>query len=164
MRAITSSLTAVIVGVLCTMSCKPREQAVKPIETTERIEKTADVPKESITEKYWKLVALHGEPYVMSESTVKEPHIILHKEGFRFAANAGCNNIAGSYELDEKTQKIRFIRIIATKMMCMEMDLETQFLKILETVDNYSLSPDGKSLSLNRARMAPLAQFEAVYK
>ena len=29
--------------------------------------------------------------------------------------------------------------------------------------DNYTLSPDGMTLSLNKARMAPLARFEADY-
>jgi hypothetical protein len=41
------------------------------------------------------------------------------------------------------------------------MDVEEAFHEVLRAVDNYSL--DGKRLTLNRARMAPLARFEAVY-
>jgi len=34
---------------------------------------------------------------------------------------------------------------------------------VFDVVDNYTVSEDGKYLSLNRARMAPLARFEVVY-
>jgi hypothetical protein len=43
------------------------------------------------------------------------------------------------------------------------MEVEDALKKALETADNYSLSGDGKYLSLNRARMAPLARFELIY-
>ena len=52
---------------------------------------------------------------------------------------------------------IRFIRFIVN------METEFEMLKIFELVDNYSVSADGKFLSLNRARMAPLARFEVEY-
>ena len=42
------------------------------------------------------------------------------------------------------------------------MDVENAFHEALRTADNYSL--DGDRLTLNRARMAPLARFEAVKK
>jgi hypothetical protein len=41
------------------------------------------------------------------------------------------------------------------------MDVEREFHAVLERADNYSLA--GDHLTLNRARMAPLARFEAVY-
>jgi heat shock protein HslJ len=40
------------------------------------------------------------------------------------------------------------------------MELETQFLKVLEMADNYTIA--GDNLVLNRARMAPLARFKSV--
>jgi len=43
------------------------------------------------------------------------------------------------------------------------MEIEEELKKVIEMADNYSLSEDGKYLSLNRARMAPLARFEVVY-
>ena len=41
------------------------------------------------------------------------------------------------------------------------MDVENAFQEVLRTADNYSLG--GDRLTLSRARMAPLARFEAVY-
>jgi heat shock protein HslJ len=51
---------------------------------------------------------------------------------------------------------------MSTLMACPDMETEQMLLGIFERVDNYSLSADGKTLSLNKARMAPLARFEAV--
>lgn len=39
-------------------------------------------------------------------------------------------------------------------------DLEQKFIQVLDQADN--LSTDGETLSLNKARMAPLARFQAV--
>lgn len=45
-------------------------------------------------------------------------------------------------------------------MACVDMATEQEFKKILEIVDNYTIND--KKLSLNKARMAPLAIFEVV--
>ena len=47
-------------------------------------------------------------------------------------------------------------------MVCPDMSVEAEINKVLETVDNYSLNKEGNILSLNKARMAPLAKFQAV--
>jgi heat shock protein HslJ len=60
--------------------------------------------------------------------------------------------------------KIKFSKISATMMACMDASVretESQFFKVLEMADNYYVT--GDTLQLNRARMAPLAKFEAVY-
>ena len=44
-------------------------------------------------------------------------------------------------------------------MACPDMTVEQDFLEMLETVDSYAIGSDG-TLSLNRARMAPLARFK----
>ena len=46
-------------------------------------------------------------------------------------------------------------------MACPDMSMENQFIEVLGRADNYSIL--GDKLSLNKARMAPLARFEAVY-
>lgn len=42
------------------------------------------------------------------------------------------------------------------------MSIETGINKVLETVDNYTVSKEGDILSLNKGRMAPLAKFRAI--
>jgi heat shock protein HslJ len=46
-------------------------------------------------------------------------------------------------------------------MACPDMKEEDAFKKVLEQVDNFTVS--GDNLSLNKAKMAPLATFRAVY-
>lgn len=111
-----------------------------------------------VTEKYWKLVELNGQPV---PALKREPHLILKIEDGHVNGFGGCNGFTGAYELDEATSRIRFGQLASTMMACPDMELETAFHAVLRSVDNYSY--DGDSLTLNRARMAPLARFEVVY-
>lgn len=114
---------------------------------------------DGVTEKYWKLIELRGRPVPKLE---REPHLILKAEGGRVNGFGGCNGFTGSYELDEAVSRIRFGQVASTMMACPSgMEVEKAFHEVLRIVDNYSLN--GDRLTLNRARMAPLARFEAVY-
>lgn len=114
---------------------------------------------DNVTEKYWKLVELNGQPVPALD---REPYLILHTSDGRVTGFGGCNSFTGSYEIDEATLRIRFDQVASTMMACASgMEIETAFHEVLRRTDNYSLADD--RLSLNRARMAPLARFEAVY-
>lgn len=117
------------------------------------------VPTEGITEKYWKLVELRGQPVANLE---QEPHLILKAQDGRVTGFAGCNNFTGTYTLDAERMRLSFGPLAMTRKFCSAgMDVERAFGEVLEQADSYSLS--GDKLTLNRARMAPLARFEAVY-
>lgn len=119
--------------------------------------------KEGITEKYWKLVEINGQP-VSAEGMNREPFIILKDDETKsVSGNGGCNGFFGSYELNDQTSRIKFSKMGSTMMACLNMEVESAFHKVLQEVDNYSISADGTKLSLNKARMAPLARFEVVY-
>jgi len=114
---------------------------------------------DGVTEKYWQLVELNGRPVPKLE---REPYLILRAKGGRVTGFGGCNPFTGTYELDEAASRIRFRKLGVTPMACASsLEMEEAFYRVLRTVDNYSL--DGDRLTLNRARMAPLARFEAVY-
>jgi heat shock protein HslJ len=107
----------------------------------------------------WKLVELNGKPVKNTSDHKKEMFIQLNNEG-RYSAYAGCNNMTGGYELRENALRIKFTKGISTLMACDDMETEQEFAKMLETVDNYSIK--GNQMTLNKARMAPLARFEAM--
>lgn len=114
---------------------------------------------EGITEKYWKLVELNGQPVPALD---REPYLILKTGDGRVTGFGGCNGFSGSYTLDEAASRIRFGEIASTMMACAKgMETEQAFHQVLRNADNYSLA--GDHLTLNRARMAPLARFDAVY-
>ena len=119
--------------------------------------------KDGITEKYWKLIEINGKPVVWDESATREAFIILKDEDHRVNGNGGCNTLTGTYEIDRTANRIKFSQMASSMMACFNMDVENDLTRALEMTDNYSLSADGKYLSLNRARMAPLARFEVVY-
>ena len=117
----------------------------------------------SVTEKYWKLVQLYGKKVVLSEQRKKEAHFILKVKDNRVIGNGGCNSFTGAYEL-LGVNRIKFSMLASTKMACLnasDMEIESEFMKVLGMADSYNVNVD--TLQLYRARMAPLAKFEAVY-
>jgi len=114
---------------------------------------------DGLTGKYWKLVELNGGPV---PALAREPYLILKAKGGRVSGFGGCNPFTATYQLDEAASRISFRKLAVATMACASsLEMEEAFHQVLQTVDNYSL--DGDRLALNRARMAPLARFEAVY-
>jgi heat shock protein HslJ len=117
------------------------------------------VPEDAVTERYWKLVELNGKPLPKLD---REPWFILKEADGRMNGFGSCNSFTGSYKLDPAASRVSFSQIATTQKMCISgMEVEDAFHEVLKMVDNYSLA--GDRLTLNRARMAPLARFEAVY-
>lgn len=121
-----------------------------------KLVKSAD----GLTEKYWKLTELYGKKIEVKSTHNNEPHMILKTQESRVQGNGGCNSFFGSYKL-EPGNRITFSGIGNTMMACPEMETESQFLKAIQAADSYILK--GDTLILHKARMAPLARFEAVY-
>ena len=86
--------------------------------------------------------------------------ILFSKNSNRIIGNGGCNSISGEYKI-ESLNRITLSKMISTKMACPRMELEGEFLEALQKADNFNVV--GDMLMLNKARMAPLARFKAVY-
>ncbi|OYX80948.1 MAG: hypothetical protein B7Y83_17840 [Flavobacteriales bacterium 32-34-25] len=133
----------------CTSKKTISENTVSPKESTE------------IVEKYWKLIEIRGQKVTAENFVTKEPHLILKKADNRVTGNGGCNSFFGTYELQTDANRISFSKMGSTRMACLKPTVENEFLNVLETVDNYTVKND--TLQLNKARMAPMAKFVAVY-
>lgn len=112
----------------------------------------------SITGKKWKLTELYGKP-VAGTVNGKEPFIMLQDTGNRYTASAGCNGLGGTFTLS-RNGRIKFSQGMSTMMACENMEIETTLKKVLDQTDNYTVN--GNTLSLNKARMAPLARFRGI--
>lgn len=139
-------------------------EPVVPIEKVEtKIKENTKVVNESskvdLKKSKWRLVKLKGKTIQKNKDTKKEFGINFNPDG-RFSAFAGCNNMMGSYKLKEEVSRIEFSKVASTMMACPDMITEQEFAAVLEMVDNYNF--DGKTLKLNKARMAPLAEFEII--
>ena len=115
----------------------------------------------AFTGTYWKLTELMGTKVTGPSATGKEMYITFKKEDNMVFGHGGCNSFRGKYELKEGN-RISFSGLASTMMACPDMQNETEFMKAVESSDNYVIT--GNSLVLNKARMAPLARFEAVKK
>jgi heat shock protein HslJ len=143
-----------MIALICGMySCKSKSY-VKP--DTGMISSATSNP--DLTNRYWKLVEIMGKPVTYPEGYANEAFVSFKPDG-TVTGNFGCNTFNGTYTLQEGN-RIRFSQMAATLKMCLDMAIEAEFVKVLEVADNYNL--DGNKLVLNRARMAPLARFEAV--
>ncbi|MDR1761793.1 MAG: META domain-containing protein [Bacteroidales bacterium] len=149
----TTIITIVVIG--CSSSQKTKQNAdTKDLAINQPV---TELPSPIGTR--WKLVEINGKP-IAEMTFATEPFIEFDRETKRVSGNSGCNNFSGEFEIDTMVNRIRFSNMVATKKACLDMTVETQLLEILSVVDNYSRNET--MLSLNRARMAPLARFEAV--
>ncbi|MEE2001886.1 copper resistance protein NlpE N-terminal domain-containing protein [Alkalimonas sp. MEB108] len=103
----------------------------------------------------WQLTELMGQPL----SANNPAYIVFSSTEPRVYGNAGCNRFFGSYELNTGQMRLRLSGIGMTQMACMQDTIEPEFSEVLQSFDNFNLTDD--SLTLNRARMAPLARFTA---
>ncbi len=144
----------VIAAVMAMFSCAAQKQA--PVAETATSTEMQQAQND-ITEKRWKLVELRGQ------AVTTNAFMTLHSADSRVSGSGGCNNFSGSFTLQAGTQRVRFSQLASTKKACFNENFDAELAQVLQTADNYSLSADGKTLSLNRARMAPLARFEVEY-
>lgn len=104
--------------------------------------------------KKWILVELMGKEI---ENLQKPVHITFDAITATAYGNNGCNNFRGAYEL-KPAGRLRLGNLAQTMMACPDMEVPAQVDQVLQRMDNYTVSEG--VLSLNKARMAPLAKFE----
>lgn len=109
----------------------------------------------SLVDTKWKLTELNGKAVEYKEGEKEVFLQLLSDEKIAYGFS-GCNTFRGGYEIKDGL-RIKFGPLASTLMACPNMKIEQEFLKTLETVDNYNF--DGKNLVLNRGRVAPLARF-----
>lgn len=106
----------------------------------------------------WRLTELMGKQVDQEGGVSRLPWMRFEMEGGRVYGFAGCNRFFGTFELTAEN-RIRFSQMAVTKMACPDMNVETEFLKVMETADSYHLHD--QEMVLLRARMVPLAKFRA---
>ncbi len=73
-----------------------------PIELVMDAVPTTDLPATpdaSLTDTYWKLTEVNGQPIVVTDGT-REPNLVLQGQDSRFAGSGGVNRLMGGYTLD----------------------------------------------------------------
>lgn len=125
--------------------------------SAENNQKNSDLMEYPLVGTYWKVLEVNGDSISIHNSMEREAYIMLGKDN-KFQGNGSCNTLMGSYEIKEGN-RISISVVGSTMMACPAMETESKVLKAIQTCDNYSLN--GKYLSLNKAKMAPLMRLEA---
>lgn len=116
-------------------------------------------PDASLTETYWKLTRLGGQPAALGAGR-RELHLVLSASGDRVRGFAGCNTFTGSYE--RRDSRLQIGPLASTFKACLDgMEVERQFLDALAATARYSLS--GDHLEFFDAAGRPVLTFDAVY-
>jgi putative lipoprotein len=111
----------------------------------------------SITGTRWVFKTLHGED-AGTGAGGNPAHITLQGAEPRASGFAGCNQIAGAYELDGNA--LSFSKMAMTMRACPEgMDLDREVSKALEATQSYQIS--GTTLRLMDEDGAAIAELEA---
>ena len=116
-------------------------------------------PDAALTDGRWNLFRLQGREVAKDEGR-KQAYLVFQEADKRVSGNNSCNQISGTYTLKEGN-RIAFSQLITTQMACMPNEIEVPFMEVLDLADNFTIK--GDTLSLNKARMAPLAQFVLDY-
>lgn len=103
----------------------------------------------------WKLIELNSKEI---NENPENYFIFFSSKNKEINAQAGCNILNMSYSINNPFS-MKINKVSSTKMFCPN-SIEDEFINALRTCDNYTT--DGKFLSLNKARMAPLVRFERV--
>ena len=116
-------------------------------------------PAAGLFETYWRVVEIDGKPLVRRPGT-REPHILLKREGNRVSGFAGCNNLAGAFQQDGASLRLRD-KLAMTRMACVgEGDaIETAFTQALLSTSSYTIAAD--KLELRDAQGAVRMTLEA---
>jgi len=109
-----------------------------------------------ITGKTWKLTEINGQP-IQLKNPGANPYFKLNTADMRYTGNGGCNGVSGTFELKPSAMRIKFNQGMSTMIACDDLETEKAFVNALLMADNYSVN--GNTLTLNKARMAPLAKF-----
>ena len=87
------------------------------------------------------------------------PHLTFNSETALVTGNDGCNAFSATYTLKPNRRiDIDDTGMISTLMACENMDTAVLFVKTVQMADNYAVAHG--TLSLNKAKMAPLAKFK----
>lgn len=108
-----------------------------------------------IENKRWQIIEIFGEEVKGSPET---HYLIFHSKDNRLEAKGNCNIMLRNYSITNQF-RITINQGITTMMACPD-NFESELIKVLDMADNISFT--NETLSLNKARMAPLMRLKLI--
>ncbi|WP_158859013.1 copper resistance protein NlpE N-terminal domain-containing protein [Lunatibacter salilacus] len=121
-----------------------------------QLRKTEQVSDNPLAGKKWVLKEMMGREL---PEEVRAIYLEFDEDGTHVTGFGGCNNFFGECEV-KAGNRINLDKMGRTQKFCQDTsEIEDALFKAFEAIDNYTVGDDG-TLSLNRARMAPLLRFK----
>jgi heat shock protein HslJ len=118
---------------------------------------TKDAANLSLENTYWKLTSLGTTP-VPASSGPRDPHLTLNSANHRVSGSGGCNQLAGSYQL--QGDHLKFGQMASTMMACASgMDTEREFTQALDQATTWKITHQNLELFDSSGKL--LARLEA---
>jgi heat shock protein HslJ len=108
----------------------------------------------SLSGAKWLLIEIAGRKIAVDS---ERPAYLFFDEKNRLSGSGGCNRLAGEYRLT--SDRLHISRLIATKMLCLDMRVEDALLAALPNTTAYALLDGGAVLTLYDDKAAPIAVF-----
>ncbi|WP_417362857.1 META domain-containing protein [Galbibacter sp.] len=158
----TLGLLFTSISLVLSLSCngvnnKKGAQNEQTTTSQEQVNSEPENAEASLVDKKWKLSKLMGQPLSELDKSALKVFIIFDGQDKRLSGNSGCNSFGGTYTLKEGN-RFETSQMMSTMMACENMDIEDQFMGVLQKADTYIIN--GNKLQITKARMAPLAEFE----
>ena len=122
-------------------------------EVVQNFEGEADPSRMTLNMKTWNWIKTTYNSGIEIKPITEKTFAITFKDSKTFSATTDCNSISGEYILNKS--KISFNKIASTLMYC-EGSQESEFIKMLGEVENYSFTSKGElilGLRLNNGSM-----------
>lgn len=112
-----------------------------------------------LTDTYWKLVRVGGQPTPAPQEQNRQAHIVFHGGQNEVRGNSGCNELNGRYQTDG--ERLTLENLISTEMACADDDVADDFIDALNRTRRFQV--EGQRLDLYDDQGAPLAVLRAEY-
>jgi putative lipoprotein len=99
-----------------------------------------------VTGEPWRLVQMDGRPFAYAEDAPADIFTLTFGEEGRMTGKGSCNRLSGTFTNDNSNGTLSLGGLVATRMMCPDQANEDRFLKLLGSIDAYTI--DGNMLML----------------
>lgn len=124
-----------------------------------RLEQPREGPVAKLVTTRWALVAVRGRSLATRAENARAPYLEFDYMEERVSGTGGCNRLSGAFTLSEGNRIRIAPQMASTMMACADMTGDQALAELLPMADNFAIL--GDTLTLNRARMAPLLTFVA---
>lgn len=106
----------------------------------------------------WKLVSMEGIPAAALEGEEDAFTLLFSADDMSVGGRTNCNLFFGNYEAIDGT--MAFGEMGMTRMACPDMEYEDAFMRMLESVDGFTIEGDHLSLLGNEKTLATFRAME----